>query len=206
MTNNLEILIYVVMEEVFQEAEFIVEKAEKEAASIKEEALIRQRELWQKSEKDRRRSDKVFTKTKIASQTALQARMEIIHQKETIVGEILERLREEFFNLPKQPGYLNFLKRFILEGLEALQDDGDEFICQVNEQDRSLISQDLLNEVAQETGKKISMDERCMESKGGVILRLNDGHVFYNNSLEAIFQRWEEELRSQAGECLFAKV
>ncbi|MBN2373607.1 hypothetical protein JXL19_07465 [bacterium] len=206
MTNNLEILIYVVLEEVFQEAEAIVEKAEKEAAQIKKEAQMRLAELQQKAKRDSRRSDIVFTKTKIISQSALQARMEVIHQKEAMVGELLERLQEEFFDLPRQPDYPNILKGLILEGLEALKKEGDEFTCQLNEQDRSFISPALLDEAARKTGKRITLDERRMESKGGAVIWRADGQVFYNNSLEAIFQRWHDELRCLAGERLFASV
>lgn len=201
MSNNLEILVTVIMEEAFQEAEAILEKAEREAYDIREESLKKQAQLQSSRGNDQDHLDIFFMKAKTASQAELQARMEIIQAKETFLTTVLEEVKEEFFSLPKQSDYPLLLQKLIIDGLENL--DGDQFVFRLNEPDRAFISRAWIKEIEQKMGKEVTFDDHYLPGRGGVIIQRLDGRLLYDNTLEAIFRRWQEKLRSIAAERLF---
>lgn len=217
MFNNGEMLARVIMEDAFQEAEAILEKAEKEAASIREESLKKLAEARRQAETDapgfsQSRSDMFLGKAKMISQAELQARMELIYQKESVLEGVLQTIRQELFSLPGHPDYPGLMKKLILQGLKWLeqagdleQAGGDEFVCQVNDRDRPCLPSSLMEELGRKSGKKVSLGEQHTEIEGGVIVWRSDGRVLYDNSLEAIFDRWEEAMRSMAARLFFEK-
>jgi vacuolar-type H+-ATPase subunit E/Vma4 len=201
LSNNGEILARVIMEDAFQEAEAILEKAEKEAASIHKESLKMQAEVRRQAESNQNQLDIFLAKAKMISQAELQARMELIDQKETALQGVLEVVKQEFFSLPRSPDYPSILMKLTLQGLEWLE--GEEFICQVNNRDRTLFNPPVLESMSKESGKKLSLAEQTLDIEGGVIIVRSDGRLLYDNSLEAIFQRREEAMRSAAARLLF---
>jgi vacuolar-type H+-ATPase subunit E/Vma4 len=201
LSDNGEILARVIMEDALQEAEAIVEKAEKEAASIHQESLKVQAEMRRQAESDQSQLDIFLAKAKMISQAELQARMELIDQKEAVLQGVLEVVKQEVFSLSRRPDYPCVLTRLIIQGLKWLE--GDEFICQVNSGDRKLFTVPLLESMSKESGKKLSLDEQPLDIAGGVVIVRRDGRLLYDNSLEAIFQRREESLRSAAARQFF---
>ena len=57
--------------------------------------------------------------------------------------------------------------------------------------------------MSKESGKKLSLDEQALDIEGGVVIVRRDGRLLYDNSLEAIFQRREEVMRSAAARQFF---
>ncbi len=203
MSQNMEILVSVIMEEAFQEAQAIIEKGRKETISIQENSLREQEDLNRQYEENQDQGELVFAKAKRISQVELQVRTDIIYQKELILENLLQTLSWEFYALPHHAKYPSFLKKLFLHALEHLE--GDEFICQLNERDHSLISESLFAEIGCRTGKRITLDKEGLSVEGGVIIKRNDERVLYDNTLEAIFQRCQEHLRSIAAERLFSE-
>ncbi len=201
MSNNAEILISVIMEEAFQEAESVLRKAEKEAACIRESSQQEKANLLKQKTTCRNQAEPFFLKAKMVSQAELQARMEIIHQKEAIFQKNFETLQKEFFSLHLHQDYPFLMKKLILQSLNSLE--GSKFILQVNERDYYLLSTSFIEEIVKETGKEIYPDQQYRDIRGGVITVRCDGKVLYDNSLEAIFQRQEEAIRSLVSQHLF---
>ncbi|MEW5801510.1 MAG: V-type ATP synthase subunit E [bacterium] len=201
LSNNGEILARVIMGDAFQEAEAILEKAEKEAVSIRQESVRMQAEMRRQAESDQNQLDIFLAKAKMISQAELQARMELIDQKEEILQGVLDTLRKEFFSLPGHPDYPSILMRLTLQGLAWLE--GDDFICQVNSRDRVWFTAPVLESMSAESRKKLSLDEQVIDIEGGVVIVRRDGRLLYDNSLGAIFQRKEEAMRSAAARQFF---
>jgi len=201
LSNNGEILARVIMEDAFQEAEAILEKAQKEAASIEQEAVRAQVQMRRQAESSQNQMDIFLAKAKMISQAELQARMELIDQKEAILQGVLEALKQEFFSLPRHPDYPSILMKLTLQGLAWLE--GEEFICQTSSRDRAWFTSEVLESLSTESGKKLSVDEEALDIEGGVIVVRRDGRLLYDNSLEAIFQRREEAMRSAAARQFF---
>ncbi|MCL6584075.1 MAG: V-type proton ATPase subunit E [bacterium] len=202
LSSNGEILARVIMEDAFQEAEAILDKARKEAASIQREALRVQAEMRRQAENSQTNLDIFLAKAKMVSQAELAARMEIIGQKEAILQEVLDVVRQELYALVRYPDYAShLLSRLTLEALGWLE--GEEFIIQVNSRDRQLFTDDLLALLSAQSGKKLTLSEQTPDIEGGVIVVRSDGRLLYDNSLEAIFQRSEEVMRSAAARLLF---
>jgi vacuolar-type H+-ATPase subunit E/Vma4 len=196
MNHNAEILAGVIMEDAFQEAAAILEKAEKEAVSIREESLKKQRELRQQSEDTRNQIDLFLARAKMISQAELKARMELICRKEAVLENTLQAVKHTFFSLPTCPDYPSLLKRLVLNAVTHLE--GDCFICRVNKRDQCLLNPHLMGELSRQTGKKISLDNECTEIQGGVMVWRSDGRLLFDNSLEGIFHRQIERMRSLA--------
>ena len=152
LSNNGEILARVIMEDAFQEAEAILEKAEKEATSIHKESLKVQAEMRRQAESNQSQLDIFLAKAKMISQAELQARMELIDQKEAALQGVLEVVKQEFFSLSRRPDYPSILMRMTLQGLEWLE--GDEFICQVNSRDRKWFTTSVLERHEQREREK----------------------------------------------------
>lgn len=201
LSNNGEILARVIMEDAFQEAEAILEKAEKEAAGIYQESLKMQAEMRRQAESNQSQLDIFLAKAKMISQAELQARMELIDQKEAVLQSVLEVVKLEFFSLSRRPDYPSILMKLTLQALEWLE--GEEFICQVNSRDRTLFTPPVLESMSKESGKKLALDEQALDVEGGVVIVRVDGRLLYDNSLEAIFQRREEVMRSAAARRFF---
>lgn len=201
LNNNGEILARVIMEDAFQEAEAILEKAKKEAASIQEESLKAQAEMRRQTESNQNQLDVFLAKAKMISQAELQSRMELVDQKETVLQDVLDVVKKEFFSLSCHPEYPSILVKLTLQGLAWLE--GDEFICQVNSWDRKWFTSSWLESVSKESGKKLSLDDHPLDIEGGVVIIRSDGRILYDNSLEAIFQRKEEVMRSAAARQFF---
>jgi len=201
LSNNGEILARVIMEDAFQEAEAILEKSEKEAAGILKESLRVQAEMRRQAESNQSQLDIFLAKAKMISQAELQARMELIDQKEAVLQGALEVVKQEFFSLSRRPDYPSILMRLTLEGLAWLE--GDEFICQTNGRDRTLFTPPVLESMSRESGKELLLDEQVLDIEGGVVIVRSDGRLLYDNSLEAIFQRREEVMRSAAARQFF---
>ncbi|MEW6381313.1 MAG: V-type ATP synthase subunit E family protein [bacterium] len=201
LSNNGEILARVIMEDAFQEAEAILEKAKKEAASIQQESVRVQAQMRQQAESSQSQLDIYLAKAKMISQAELSARMEIIGQKEAILQDVLSAVRQELYALARHPDYASILMRLTREALSWLE--GDEFSVQVNGRDRRLFTPKVLEELSAESGKRLMLSEQAIDAEGGVIVIRSDGRLQYDNTLEAIFQRREETMRSAAARLLF---
>ncbi len=204
MITDMEILISVIMEDAFQEAKAVLNKAKKEAASIQEKSLKEQDKLLQQNKSSRNQSEMFLARAKMISQAELKARMEIIHQKEAILEDILDTIRQDFFLLVHHPDYTSILRRLVMKGLEYLE--GNDFTCQVIDRDRILLSPQVLGDLSSQTGRKVSLSKHSLKAEGGVIIQRGDGRVLYDNTLKAIFSRQQEKMRSVAAERLFVKA
>ena len=204
MIMDMEILISVIMEDAYQEAQEVLQKAEKEAVAIQKKALKEQARHLQQNKHNQDRSDIYLAKAKMISQEELKAKMEIIHQKEAILEDILNTTRQDFFSLVNHANYPSILRRLIIKGLAHLE--GNDFTCQVNERDRHLLSPQILDDLSRQTGKKISLCNHSLKTEGGVIIQRCDGRVLYDNTLAAFFSRQREDLRALAAERLFGDL
>lgn len=198
-----EIFAQVIMEDVVLEAKEILQKAEKQAASIRDESKNQEKKIRQQGENDQSLMEAFLAKSRMISQAEIKSRMEIINLEESILKEIIGSIKEEFFSLPKEASYPSLLLKLIIKGLGFLE--GERFLCQVNEQDRLLLSPDCLKEIGLKIGKEVSLDQRSIPIKGGVIMVRDDGRVLYDNSLEGIFERQYEKIRSLGALYLFER-
>jgi len=204
-SQNIDILSKVIMDDAYREAESIIEKAQKEAESIIENGLKDSNIMFYK---DKNKFSKVLlynNKEKTLSLEEFHARSDILARKESIIKEILQHIQQEFYNLPDTQGYLDILKKLIVQALGYLNADGRRFLCRVNERDKSLLDLEFLQEVEKRTNKELSVDNAPADIVGGVIVIRSDQRVLYDNSLEAIFERNRQTIRCMAAELIFGK-
>ena len=87
-----------------------------------------------------------------------------------------------------------------------MEADGNAFVCRVNERDHPLLSSSVLKEIGKKTEKAVSLDDLPLKIVGGVNVLRKDLRVFYDNSLEAIFERNREHMRCIAAACIFGEA
>ncbi|UCH00876.1 MAG: hypothetical protein JSU78_02640 [Deltaproteobacteria bacterium] len=205
MLNNIEILSRVIMDDASREAKAILDKARKESDSIKEEGFRKAEELKKEAMKSQGQFDLLCDNAKMVSLAEFQARSEILGRKETIIKEVLQEVKKLFFSLPERKDYPKILKKLIRQALICLEADGSEFICRVNQRDHSLLSSSILKDLGGKTDKLLLLDKSPVDIVGGVIVFRSDLRVFYDNSLEAVFERNIQQMRCMAAEYIFEK-
>lgn len=203
MQNNIEILSRVIMDDASREARSLLEKARTESESITEEGIRKAEELKRASMKGKGQMDLLCNKAKAISLAEFQARSEILGRKEEILSEVLRQVQGTFFSLPGHEDYPEILKVLIIHAIAYLKEEGDAFVCRFNEQDRSVLSPQLLNDLGKKCDRTLSLDTTPADIVGGVIVFRSDFRVLYDNSLEAIFERNRQQMRRMAAECIF---
>ncbi|MGA1795455.1 MAG: V-type ATP synthase subunit E [bacterium] len=203
MQNNIEILSRVIMDDASHEARSIIDKARMESESITEEGVRKAGGLKRAAMKGKVQIDLSCNKAKAVSLAEFQARSEILGCKEGILSEVLRQVQKIFFSLPDREDYPEIVKGLIMQAIGYLRDDGDAFVCRVNERDRSLLSPQVLEDLGKRCGRTLSLDTTAADIVGGVMLYRTDFRVLYDNSLEAIFERNRRQMRRMAAECIF---
>ncbi len=202
MLSSVDILSRVIIEDATTEAQAVLAKARKDSAAIMEEGLQIIEELRKKERNGEAHIEISFNKTKQIALAEFKSRSEILGRKEEIVSGIIKQLRQEFFALPQRKDYPLVLKGLIINALSHLEKEGNSFVCRVNSRDYSVLSSDL-DDLIKKTDKGLSVDKTPIDISGGVIVFRSDQRVFYDNSLEAIFERKISQLRCIAAECIF---
>lgn len=205
LNNNIEILARVIIDDATREAENIIEKAKDESQSIKEKGIVAARELKIHAESNSFHARLACKKAKSIALAEFKARSEILRYKEEEINRILQQIQMEFFALPHNEEYPKILKRLIIDSLEALRGEGEEFIFRINASDRSILSESEIHEIGKTTGNHLAMDQTPAEIIGGVIVMRKDYRVIYDNSLESIFERKRQQMRYMAAECMFGE-
>jgi len=201
--QNVEILSRVIMNDAHKEAELIIEKANRESESIRAKGIKTVDEL--KSETKNNFGQSIFSinKNKIISIAEFGAKNEILKQKDKIIENILNKIKQEFFSLTEHKDYPLVLNRLIIESFRYLEVEDKKFICRVNLRDQSLLSSTVLDKLSKRLNTSLSLDTDPLNIIGGVVLFPPGCRVLYDNSLEAIFERKKEDMRYIAATCTF---
>lgn len=124
----------------------------------------------------------------ILGSAELEARNGALRSLEEASNRIFQ---ESLVAVSKSPSYEKTLAKLISEGLQVI---GKEAIVSCNARDRKAVGS-VIKEMNNKAGSKLSLDEKNLEVKGGVILRSKDGTVSFDDTLEARLDRIKPQLR-----------
>lgn len=124
----------------------------------------------------------------ILGSAELEARNSTLRSLEEASNRIFQ---ESLVTVSKSPRYEKTLAKLISEGLWVI---GREAFVSCNARDRKAVGS-AIKEMNSKAGSKLSLDEKNLEVKGGVVLRSMSGTVRFDNTLEARLDRIKPQLR-----------
>lgn len=170
------------------EANEITSKAEKEA----EETVARIRR-----ESETRLSD---SKVRATSAAALAKRQLLLQEKQSLIGEVIEKAKKKFLEMPDAQ-YFDALIKLVKKN--ALPQEGEIVF---NERDKKRLPsnfKDTVEKAAQAAGGKLRISDKTADIDGGFVLSY--GGLDQNCSVSALFASNAETLQDKIQALLFAE-
>jgi vacuolar-type H+-ATPase subunit E/Vma4 len=186
--------------------EAILDKAKGEASKIIKDAEAKAREMisdaeGQKDRKFEEEKKKVITEanreaSKTLAQASLKARQNILANKDTVINEVIAKVKEE---LAKEVKDKTLFERIIKEALDALESE---------EKMRLLVSSKDVGIVREVVGENGALKEKIEEVKeadylGGVVVETIDGMVSIDNSFDMRLEMLMPKILPEIGKKLF---
>lgn len=128
-----------------------------------------------------------------------QARLTLLHARETHIQEALARTRNQLAELNGLPNARAVLAAFIREALRAL--DPGPVRVRVSESQAALLDDATRRQLA--AGRWALHFEAAVVAGGGVIVETEDGRLRFDNSVDARIRRRTHELRQLAATLLW---
>ena len=166
----------------------IIKKGKKEADNIKNIILYKYNQ------------EASLIKSKILTEANLEARKNILSEKQKIIENVFNKASESILKLDDKD-YCHIIKKMILDNIET----GDETIF-INHSDRIKISENFIGDINKELkskGKKgeLKLSTSFLPIKGGIVI--GSGKIRKNISLEFLLKKIREELEIQISKDLF---
>ena len=208
MESSTDKIIDRILKDAREEAKTIVKEAKRSTELLIEN---RRKLARQSAEKEaypmlkRAENEAEIIRGKIATDIKRRAGWVVLAEKERLVTNVLNEVKNRLVNLQKSEEYLPVLEKLIVDAGTVL--GGGKLEVALNENDLSLPLKlnKLGKKIADETGVKTQLEISKQQIKAvGVIVKTVDGRVFVDNTFEAILSRRERELRLKIARILFS--
>jgi vacuolar-type H+-ATPase subunit E/Vma4 len=193
-----------VLEEAKQEAEEIVDRARREAERILDGARAELDQIYLAESPHTKKQQAQTRYNQIISATELDVRRQKLLAQEQLIAEVQKRIKERLLQVRNDPRYPKILVSLIRRGVAELE--GETFEIIVAPEDSHLVTDAMLSELHEETGKTIILSEQSQTGITGAIIQRADKRVMCDNSFQAILQRQQNELRLLIAEELFGGI
>lgn len=192
--------------EILSEAQ---KKVEAKLNATRTAAEEQDRTILSRGEQEARRESQ-----RILAEARIKARREKAGGQEELVRKSFERAQETLKRIAEERNvdgtkYSEVLERLIIESVKASGAESLEVL--LNPRDKALISQEILDGIAQamdvEQATKIGLriSEEGLSSMGGVVVRSIDGKVRVDNTFESRIDRFRETVRTRVAKKLFGR-
>jgi vacuolar-type H+-ATPase subunit E/Vma4 len=192
------------IEKAVEERNTIIANAEARAARILENA--RQEEARIKSDVDRHLRTIVGSELRavhdrIVGRANLDGRKMVMEAKMELLDTVFESAREKLEAMAKKGGadYQEVVKKLISEAVEAIGDD--ELIVSSNKADNGFLKK-TLPELSKELSVSLRLDDKPIDSMGGVTVKNPRGTKVYYNTLEGRLSKVRGSKASEVAEKL----
>ncbi|MBR0163118.1 MAG: hypothetical protein IJQ12_00390 [Lachnospiraceae bacterium] len=175
----------------------LLDKAGAEAAEIKQKA---EKEAEESVARIRRESETRLSDSKARAQSAaaLARRQLLLQEKQNLIGEVMEKAKKKFLEMPDAQYFDAVIK---LVQKNALAQDGEIVF---NERDKKRLPANFaqsLAKAAEKKGGKLKVSDKSTPIDGGFILSY--GGVDQNCSVSALFEEGAETLQDKIQTLLF---
>ena len=192
------------IEKAVEERTAIIAKAEARAERILENA--RQEEARIKSDVDRHLRTIVGSELRavhdrIVGRANLDGRKMIMEAKMELLDTVFEYAQEKLEAMAKKGGahYQEVVKKLISETVEAIGED--ELIVSSNKADHGFLKK-TISELSKELGVSLRLDDKPIDTMGGVIVKNQRGTKVYYNTLEGRLSKVRGSKASEVAEKL----
>jgi vacuolar-type H+-ATPase subunit E/Vma4 len=193
-----------ILEETKQEAEEIVDRARREAERIFDGARAELDQIYLAESPHAKKQQAQTRYNQIISAAELEVRRQKLLAQERLIAEVQEQVKERLLQARNDPRYPDILVSLIRRGIAELE--GETFEIIVAPEDSHLVTDMMLGELCEETGKIITLSKQSQTEITGAIIQRADKRVMCDNSFQAILQRQQNELRLLIAEGLFGEV
>jgi vacuolar-type H+-ATPase subunit E/Vma4 len=188
-----------IIKEAKKSAEMLVEKQRKLARHSAEKEVY---SLLKRAE-----NEAAVIKGKVTTDVKRQAGWLVLSEKERLVTSVLNEVENRLVNLQKSEEYLPVLEKLIVDAGIVLGGGTLEVVLNENDSSLPLKLNKLEKKIADETDVKTRLKISKQQIKAvGVIVKINDGRIFVDNTFKAILSRRERELRLKIARILFSRA
>lgn len=169
----------------------IMDNANNEVKNIRKRNEKETRKIVEKIEQEYEKGAVVIRNT-IISGAKIESKRIQLYAREDIINECFRRSEKKLANMEEKE-YEKFLNRSIMEGFDVV---GKNAVAGSAEKDSGIVKKiaSVLN---------IAVDEKFLNSTGGVVIKSKDGKIRVDNTFEGILSRNKERLRKDVAEILF---
>ena len=192
------------IEKAVEERTAIIAKAEARAERILENA--RQEEARIKSDVERHLRTIVGSELRavhdrIVGRANLDGRKVVMEAKMELLDTVFESAQKKLEAMAKKGGahYQEVVKKLISETVEAIGED--ELIVSSNKADHGFLKK-TISELSKELGVSLRLDDKPIDTMGGVIVKNQRGTKVYYNTLEGRLSKVRESKASEVAEKL----
>jgi vacuolar-type H+-ATPase subunit E/Vma4 len=192
------------IEKAVEERNAILAKAEARAARILDNA--RQEEARIKSDVERHLRTIVGSELRavhdrIVGRANLDGRKMVMEAKMELLDTVFESAQEKLEAMAKKGGadYQEVVNKLISEAVEAIGED--ELIVSSNKADQGFLKK-TLPELSKELGVSLKLDDKPIDSMGGVTVKNQKGTKVYYNTLEGRLSKVRGSKASEVAEKL----
>lgn len=185
----------------------IVEGANLEAQKIIADAQLKAESLRDERKRTVMRDFETEGRAQLAV-TRMHWKGELLKLKREWAGRVLDEAEKRIAEISEKGGaeYRQLLGRLILEGVAKLK--GNQFNVETNSRDLKLIEKDLttiLEKAAKIKGNEVRIQTNSPSKPGlgGVIVSMQDGNQYFNNTLEARLSTVTQNLAGEVQKILF---
>jgi vacuolar-type H+-ATPase subunit E/Vma4 len=132
----------------------------------------------------------------------LKARTLRLGRREKLLNSIFDAARKQLVTVQEWTDYDQIARQLAREAVGHLGVGQVRIL--VDERTRAVLTDDVLSEVSGEMDVQLQLGEP-LERGTGVIAETVDGHLHYDNTLEARLERWQNALRSPVYHLLMEK-
>jgi V/A-type H+-transporting ATPase subunit E len=192
-----DILQQEIREQSQKEAESILEQAEKDARSILDKAGREAESIYSEIIKKAKEQAEGIRK-RILSGVHLEIKNQQLRNRETIISELFQKLKDKFDLVRESKAYGDILEKFITEGVYALQET--DFRIVPGKLEQKWLTPEFLHQIEKDGSSalgrpvKLHLSPETI-SEAGVIIESGDGRVRFDNRFSARMQRMQGTMR-----------
>jgi vacuolar-type H+-ATPase subunit E/Vma4 len=208
MESSTDKIIDRILKDAREEAKIIVKEAKRSAEILVED---RRQSARQGAEKDvssllKRAGDEAdIIRGKVATDIKRKASWIVLAEKERLVTDVLNEVKNRLVNLQKSKEYLPVLEKLIVDAGTVLGGGTLEVVLNENDSSLPLKLDKLGKKISDASDVKTQLKLSKQQTKAvGVIVKTVDGQIFVDNTFEAILSRRERELRLKIARILFS--
>jgi V/A-type H+-transporting ATPase subunit E len=191
-----------VLSEAQAEADQILAEARQKADAIRQQAK-EQAEAERKRILDDATRESERLRSQAVSTAQMSARTMQLEGREELLNGVFSKASSMLSTMQQWPDYDQIARHLLEEALARLHID--QAVVRADPKTRSVLTDQVLNEVSKATGTQLEMGDP-LERGLGVIVETQDGHRQFDNTLETRLSRSQNALRSSVYHILMGEA